>query len=182
LGGGKPTSVDFALIAASHRPLKAEVEAGRFRADLYYRLNGLTLVLPPLRERSDLAVLVTRMLDSFAPDAGLSLEPDVAAAFAAYRWPGNLRELANVLRFACALIDSGESRVGWDHLPEDFVEDLRRPQAAPVGDEIAMATLRAASDSLIDRMVAASGGNLSEAARRLGISRNTLYRRINGRR
>lgn len=182
LGGGKPTSVDFALIAASHRPLKAEVEAGRFRADLYYRLNGLTLVLPPLRERSDLAVLVTRMLDSFAPDAGLSLEPDVAAAFAAYRWPGNLRELANVLRFACALIDSGETLVGWDHLPEDFVDDLRRPQAAPVGDEIGMATLRAASDSLIDRMLAASGGNLSEAARRLGISRNTLYRRINGRR
>ncbi|WP_456085331.1 sigma-54-dependent Fis family transcriptional regulator [Magnetospirillum molischianum] len=182
LGGGKPTSVDFALIAASHRPLKTEVEAGRFRADLYYRLNGLTLVLPPLRERSDFLVLVARMLDTFAPNAGLTLAPDVADAFATYRWPGNLRELANVLRFACALLDPGEDAVGWDHLPEDFVEDLRCPSVAPVGGEIGTATLRAASDSLIERMLVASGGNLSEAARRLGISRNTLYRRINGRR
>jgi len=182
LGGGKPTPVDFALIAASHRPLKAEVEAGRFRADLYYRLNGMTLILPPLRERSDFSVLVDRMLDTFAPDSGLTLEPDIADAFAAYRWPGNLRELANVLRFACALIDGEDDRIGWDHLPEDFVEDMRRPSVRSSGGDVGMATLRAASDSLIDRMVAASGGNLSEAARRLGISRNTLYRRINGRR
>ncbi|ABC21733.1 sigma-54-dependent Fis family transcriptional regulator [Rhodospirillum rubrum] len=180
LGGGKAVSVDFALIAASHRPLKAEAEAGRFRADLYYRLNGLTLCLPPLRARRDFAALVARMIETMEPGAGIGLDPDVADALAGHGWPGNLRQLANVLRFACALRDPGEIRLGWHHLPEDLIEELRCPSGVDTDAGAGPATLRAASDSLIERMVAASGGNLSEAARRLGISRNTLYRRMNG--
>jgi len=82
-----------------------------------------------------------------------------------------------VLRSALALLPPGESEIGWGHLPDDLVEDLRRPLASATATP-ATATLRAASDSLIEQMVAASGGNRSEAARRLGISRNTLYRRL----
>jgi len=177
LGGGKPAAVDFALIAASHRSLKAEVEAGRFRADLYYRLNGLTLSLPPLRARGDFAALVAAIIADIEPGHLVTLSDDIATAFALYGWPGNLRQLANVLRSALALLPPGESEIGWGHLPDDLVEDLRRPLASATATP-ATATLRAASDSLIEQMVAASGGNRSEAARRLGISRNTLYRRL----
>jgi len=184
LGGGKPAAVDFALIAASHRSLKAEVECGRFRADLYYRLNGITLALPPLRARSDFPALVARLLERFEPGAGLALEPAVLTALSAYPWPGNLRELANVLRFASALLDPGERMIGWHHLPEELVDELQRPAAETELEpdqaerELAALSLRAASDSLIERTVRTSGGNLSEAARRLGISRTTLYRRM----
>ncbi|BAR97686.1 sigma-54 dependent transcriptional regulator [Blastochloris viridis] len=182
LGGGKPATVDFALIAASHRPLKLEVERGRFRADLYYRLNGITLTLPPLRARSDFPVLVTSLLERFEPGAGLMLEPAVLAALGDYPWPGNLRELANVLRFASALRDPGETVIGWHHLPEELVDELQRPERARPNDAEGVLSLRAASDSLIERTVRTSGGNLSEAARRLGISRTTLYRRMGGNR
>jgi transcriptional regulator of acetoin/glycerol metabolism len=181
LGGGKPAKVDFALIAASHKPLKAEVEAGRFRSDLYYRLNGLTLKLPALRARTDFMAIVARMLAAFEPDKSLMLAPDVAAAFARYRWPGNLRQLSNALLFACAVLDPGEVMIGWRHLPDDLIEDLQdldAPAASEGCDSSVAASLRASSDSLIERAVLASEGNMSEAARRLGISRNTLYRRL----
>ncbi|WP_343866152.1 sigma-54-dependent Fis family transcriptional regulator, partial [Caenispirillum bisanense] len=197
LGGGKPEAVDFALMAACHRPLKAEVEAGRFRADLYYRINGLTLTLPALRERSDAALLIRRLLDDIAPGGGVVLAPAVAEAFAAHRWPGNLRQLSHALRAAWALLDPGETVIDWHHLPEDLADDLRcRPPLHPVtvplplplsgaaaadgaGDDAGL-SLRRVSDSFIRQTVAASGGNMSEAARRLGISRNTLYRRLHG--
>jgi len=205
LGGGKPFKVDFALIAASHKPLKAEVEAGRFRADLYYRLNGLTLALPPLRARSDFAAIVARMLAAFEPDGRIALAPDVATALMAYRWPGNLRQLSNALLFACAVLDPGETTIGWCHLPDDLIEDLREQGSGDgasralsleeTGDWSVVArlngvamtrpdaigaavSLRALSDTAIEHAVLASDGNMSEAARRLGISRNTLYRRL----
>ncbi len=177
LGGGKVEAVDFALITATHRLLKTEIDAGRFRADLYYRLNGLTLSLPPLRERSDFTTLVGRLVDGIAPAAGIALGAEVAAAFAGYHWPGNLRQLANTLRTACAMLDPGESRIDWHHLPDDLVEDLGS-SPPPRLDLTAPGTLRQASDSLIGHTVATSRGNLSEAARRLGVSRNTLYRRL----
>jgi len=182
LGGGKPVSVDFALIAASHRPLKAEIETGRFRADLYYRLNGLTLTLPPLRERSDFIALADRLLAEFAPGGGLRLAPALAIALARYRWPGNLRQFANALRFACAMLDPEETVIDWQHLPEDLAEDLAAPPPPPPTAGLDPAPLRATMTSVIEHTVQASGGNLSEAARRLGISRNTLYRRLRDRR
>ena len=86
LGGGKPVAVDFQLICASHRRLREEVDARRFREDLFYRINGLALPLPPLRERSDLSALVAAMLRDLAPGRELQLAPDVAAAFVRYRW------------------------------------------------------------------------------------------------
>lgn len=177
LGGGKSIPVDFVLVCATHRNLKEEIEAGRFRADLYYRVNGLTLSLPSLCERGDLQALINRLLAEVAPDRRAMLDAEVTAAFADYAWPGNLRQLANALRTACALLDDGESLIEWQHLPEDLATDLRRPpvrKAPPI--EGGPLTLRSASEAAIRNAIAASGGNMSEAARRLGISRNTLYR------
>ena len=112
LGGGKPVALDFALVCATHRHLPAEMQAGRFREDLYYRLNGLTLQLPALRERSDLDHLLARELQGLVPDRAVSIAPDLLQVLRRYRWPGNMRQLDNALRTACALLDIGEAVIG----------------------------------------------------------------------
>jgi transcriptional regulator with PAS, ATPase and Fis domain len=180
LGGGKPVPVEFRLVCATHRQLRAEMDAGRFREDLYYRLNGLTLNLPPLRERQDLAGLAKRLLGEIAPGRALRIAPDLFATFERYRWPGNLRQLFNALNTACALLGDGELEIGWSHLPDDLAEDLGsqcRERARP-GPVDAGSDLREQSSRTVERVVAEAQGNLSEAARRLGISRNTLYRKL----
>jgi transcriptional regulator with PAS, ATPase and Fis domain len=187
LGGGRAVPVDFALVCATHRTLRTEMDAGRFREDLYYRLNGLTLHLPPLRQRSDLAGLVARLLADIAPGRPIAVAPDLLQAFGAYRWPGNLRQLANALRTACALAADDEGELGWPHLPDDLAEDLRALADPVLPAHAAGATehgaedgadLRAQSERTVARVVGECAGNLSEAARRLGISRNTLYRKL----
>lgn len=177
--GGETEPVDFVLISATHANLKAEIEAGRFDADLYYRINGLTLQLSPLRERKDFAAVVARTLEELAPDRPITLEPAVASAFAEYAWPGNLRQLTNALCAAIALLDADETRIGWNHLPDDLVEEMRwrLPSALAAAGETTE-NLRELSLATIRRAIALSHGNMSEAARRLGISRNTLYRRL----
>jgi len=177
LGGGKPMSVDFQLICATHRQLRAAVDDGSFREDLFYRINGLALQLPPLRERSDLGALVATMLRDIAPGREMQLAVEVAAAFAGFRWPGNLRQLSNVLRTACALAGDEECFIGWCHLPDDIAEQLRgQPKRRLVEDS--ESDLRMQADSCVEQAVRASKGNMSEAARRLGIGRNTLYRKL----
>ncbi|MGE4049557.1 MAG: sigma-54-dependent Fis family transcriptional regulator [Piscinibacter sp.] len=177
LGGGKPVAVDFRLVCATHRNLRAELDAGRFREDLYYRLNGLTLALPPLRERQDQLALIARLLREIAPGCELQLAPELVQVVSAYRWPGNLRQLHNALQTACALLDDGEAEIGWAHLPDDLAAELRAGTAPrAVLDE--NADLRAISERTVRQTVQACTGNLSEAARRLGISRNTLYRKL----
>jgi transcriptional regulator of acetoin/glycerol metabolism len=182
LGGGKPVAVDFCLVCATHRDLPNEMQAGRFREDLYYRLNGLTLRLPPLRERTDLTQLLESELHDLVPDRSVTVAPDVLQAMQGYRWPGNVRQLFNALRTACALLDGDEDTIGWDHLPDDLLQALRPVTAtehATVASNEADTPpdLRTLSQQTIARTVAQCEGNLSEAARLLGISRNTLYRR-----
>ena len=195
LGGGAAVAVDFRLICASHRRLADEVAAGRFREDLYYRLNGLTLALPPLRERTDLPALVAKLLHVEAPERALRVDAAVMAAFTRLRWPGNVRQLANVVRTAVALLDDGEDVITAQELPDDVRAamaaegDARRAGASPravagaaapvaaAGDE-GPEDLRALTTARIRAVLAATGGNVSEAARRLGIGRTTLYRRI----
>jgi transcriptional regulator of acetoin/glycerol metabolism len=125
LGGGKPVPVDFALICATHRRLRDEIQAGRFREDLYYRLNGLSLQLPALRERQDLPDLMQRLLAEIAPGRPVQVAPDLVQALHSYRWPGNLRQLSNALRTACALLADDEQEINWSHLPDDLAEDLQ---------------------------------------------------------
>ena len=177
LGGGKAVAVDFQLICATHRRLRDEVVAGRFRDDLYYRINGLALQLPPLRERGDLAALVARMLSDIAPGREVELAPAIAAAFGRYHWPGNLRQLANVLRTACALLGDDERVIAAAHLPDDIAEDLLGAPA-PRAVEDAETDLRLQAERCVQQALSDSHGNMSEAARRLGISRNTLYRKL----
>ena len=200
LGGGPAVAVDFQLIGASHRPLRQLVAQGQFREDLYYRLNGLTLCLPPLRERQDLPMLLARLLAAIEPARRVELDPPLARELMAYRWPGNVRQLEQALRIACALMEPGESVIRRGHLPDDLVEDLdqgaplpipvllpERPGAdgaeashefarAGTGRSTPPAMLRDQSRAHARRVLADCGGNHSEAARRLGIGRNTLYR------
>ena len=202
LGGGPSVQVDFQLIGASHRPLRPLVAQGLFREDLYYRLNGLTLCLPPLRERQDLPVLVARLLAALEPFRRVVLDPSLARELSAYRWPGNVRQLEQALRIACALMEPGESVIRRGHLPDDLVEELDQtaPMAIPVlvpvqtratatassrpgatspraaSTEAAPAMLREQSRAHARRVLDECDGNHSAAARRLGIGRNTLYR------
>ncbi|MBQ0931469.1 sigma-54-dependent Fis family transcriptional regulator [Ideonella sp. 4Y16] len=181
LGGGKPVPVNIQLMCATHRPLREDMKAGRFREDLYYRINGLALQLPALRDRQDLAELVRRLLGEIRPGLATVLSPELATLAARYAWPGNLRQLANALRTACALMDEREDEIGWEHLPDDLAEDLRqlreRTASAP-GAAAAEGTLRELERQQVEAAMALARGNVSEAARRLGVSRNTLYRRL----
>ena len=179
LGSGQPVKVDFALICATHQPLREAAEDGRFRSDLYYRINGLTLTLPPLRARSDFDALTTRLLHTLGAAPGVRLAPEVQTRLAAYPWPGNLRQYASALRTALALLDAGELVVDWQHLPDDLVDAVRRSPATPAPQAVAgEKKLADISRAAIQQAVQDSRGNLSAAARQLGISRQTLYRKL----
>ena len=194
LGGGAAVAVDFALICATHQPLREAAEAGRFRADLYYRLNGLTLILPPLRQRSDFEALTRKLLRELGGEPPLDIAPDLLQALAAYPWPGNLRQYASVLRTAIALLDAGETTVAWPHLPDDMLALLRpaapSPSApasvpasvpAPAATAVAMGSDQKLADisrAAVQQAIQNARGNLSAAARQLGISRQTLYRKL----
>ncbi|MCF3948703.1 MULTISPECIES: sigma-54-dependent Fis family transcriptional regulator [Acidiphilium] len=178
---GRPVPVDFALISATNRDLKADIAQGRFRSDLFYRLNGLGVSIPPLRHRSDLDALITRILAQDAGQGPTRIVSDALLdAFRTYAWPGNLRQLSSLLRIANSMCDPEETEIGWQHLPDEAVAELRSLPASQAGskDSGGAASLRDHSDQIILRTIEASNGNMSAAARRLGISRNTLYRRI----
>jgi sigma-54 dependent transcriptional regulator, acetoin dehydrogenase operon transcriptional activator AcoR len=194
LGSSKSVAVDVALVCATHCKLREMIDAGRFREDLYYRLNGLAVRLPALRERSDLQVLTQRILATeWAQEAGqdaqreglrgpLQLAPDVQALFQAYHWPGNVRQLFNVLRTA-AVMAAHDPSIQREHLSDDFLEDTcaQAPAAGQAPAAAAAAQPRSLEEVEIDairRAVDAVGGNISEASKRLGISRNTIYRKL----
>lgn len=184
LGSTRAQPVDIAIVCATHRRLKDAIAAGTFREDLYYRLNGLTVTLPPLRERTDLETLVERVLASLGAEAaGVRVAPDVVAAFRRSRWPGNVRQLASLLRTAVAMLDGGRE-LRREHLPEDFLEEIEEiehsapaPVVTPRGPNIGE-PLDALKRSAIEKAIAEHGGNVSAAARALGISRNTIYRHV----
>jgi transcriptional regulator of acetoin/glycerol metabolism len=178
LGGGHPVSVDFALTCATHRKLREEAEKGTFRSDLYYRINGLTVHLPALRERSDFQALTERLLTEINPACNIHLAPDLLAQLSRYSWPGNLRQYANVLRTASAMLDPDEKRINWEHLPDDMVEELAAVPIQPEAIGGVTRNLAELSRSAIRQALESSIGNISEAARNLGISRQTLYRKL----
>lgn len=126
LGAAQPVPVDFDLVCTTRQPLRAAVDQGRLREDLYWRLTGLTVTLPPLRHRQDREALLRQLLCLAAGTASPPrLEPALAAAIDLHPWPGNLRQLAQALRTACALADPGRP-IGLSHLPEDLASQLAR--------------------------------------------------------
>jgi DNA-binding NtrC family response regulator len=174
--GGRPTRVDVRLIAATHRDLPALVEAGRFRADLYYRLAVVPLVLPPLRER--LADIVP-LAEHFLSPSGKRLSGRAASRLLAYEWPGNVRELRNVVERAAMLVRGGVIAAGDLDLPA--AKPDRRTEAGVLQDWLsgdlpgAVARLERA---MIGAALREADGNRARAARRLGIQRQLLYAKM----
>ena len=179
LGNTKAEAVDVCLISATNSDLREALRARRFRDDLYHRLAGITLDLPPLRERGrDVLLLAERFLARACVDYGLppkTLGEEARARLLAYSWPGNIRELANVMERAAL----------FTHVPvitEAMLEPLAaegHPRGAPVPSAGAGAvTPEAAMRQYLLGVLEESGGNISHAATRLGIARNTLYARL----
>jgi propionate catabolism operon transcriptional regulator len=188
LGSNDPTPIDVRVIAATHRDLREEIAAGRFREDLYYRLDILRVHIPPLRERpgdvADVAaeLLKRALLRHGAPEAHRRALDLVLPRLEGYAWPGNVRELENVLervavlfadRAAAAAVDEEEVRAV---MPEVFE---RRGGGGGAG---LRATREAQELAHIRRVLDGCGGDAAEAARQLGIGRSTLYRKLGGRR
>jgi transcriptional regulator of acetoin/glycerol metabolism len=185
LGSESAIKVDLHVIAASHRNLREMIASGTFREDLYYRLNGITLELPALRERADKERVIHHAL---AAETGngrpAAIEMDALQRLVAYPWPGNIRELRNVIRTALAICEGGVVR-GMD-LPREIRESgSNTPSLMPAGvigtggePACPVNPLRAAERAALVRVIAECHGNMTRVAAQLGMSRNTLYRRM----
>ncbi|VVN77505.1 Acetoin catabolism regulatory protein [Pseudomonas fluorescens] len=172
VGSSELFPVDLRIISATNRSLREQVQIGRFREDLYYRIGGLTLELPPLRERSDKQALFKQLWQQHRePTQWAGLSTEVLALFERHPWPGNLRQVSSVMQVALAMAEDQPIRP--EHLPDDFFVDLGQasPSAPPVMGDL--------DDSQnLQQRLAAVGGNISHLARELGVSRNTLYKRL----
>ena len=171
LGAGEEQDIDVALICATHRDLKRLVDEKHFREDLFYRVNGISVMLPALREREDFSGLVGRLLAKLDAPV-VVLHDDLSRLLGGYHWPGNIRQLEMVLRTALAMREPGETVLTLDHLPDSMLDELsasERPQAG---------SIRENELELIRQSLDTHQGNVSAAADALGISRATLYRKL----
>jgi two-component system response regulator AtoC len=180
LGESKSLQVDIRVIAATSRQLEEEVAAGRFREDLFYRLNVLRIPVPPLRERrEDISVLVDHLVGRARETLGKpirSVADDALARLLAYPWPGNVRELENVIERAVILAES--DRITLRDLPENVVSPELRPGMLGAGDLSLRRARKALEADLIERALRATGGNRTHAAKLLEISHRALLYKI----
>jgi DNA-binding NtrC family response regulator len=188
VGGSQKISVDVRLVCATLRPLEQEVRAGRFRGDLFYRIQGVQLEVPPLRARqADLVPLIQQLLQQLASRHGVApvkLTRSALAVLRRYPWPGNIRELRNVLELV-AVLRAGK-RVRVEDLPSSLranagsePTDVKVPSAV---DHVQVALdqpLRSSVMRIIQAALALEGGNQTRAAQRLGISARTIQRHLN---
>jgi DNA-binding NtrC family response regulator len=187
VGGSTKIAVDIRLVTATLRPIEDEVKAGRFRADLFYRIQGITLRIPPLRERvADIAMLVQQFVAQASARHGTKpprLTRTTVAALRDYAWPGNIRELRNTIELLCLLREGKQARVR--DLPE-AIQLVARPAASTAAvaassdGNVIDVYLDQPLDATIERILRAAleleGGNRSRAARRLGLSLRTMQR------
>jgi DNA-binding NtrC family response regulator len=178
VGGTKLLSVDIRLIAASNRDLEQEVEAGRFRRDLFYRLNVVPLLLPPLRgRREDIPMLAAHFVAKAAEKylrPNLELEPVLIDALQEYEWPGNVRELENLIERLVVLTTG--PKLGLEFLPDRMLRVL--PDANAADETTLEGAVAALKRRMIVRALQSEGGSKVAAAKRLGISRSYLHRLI----
>ena len=188
LGSSKSITVNVELICATNRNLRDLIAKGQFREDLYYRLNGLVVRLPALRERTDIEVVVNKiLLQSSNTTMRHSVAPEIMELFKKHAWPGNFRQLTNLLRTA-VIMANDEALIDWHHLPDDFLDDVAVKHALETEIKIPVqsamtsiangANLEQAEIALIQQALDEHHGNVSATARALGVSRNTIYRKM----
>jgi transcriptional regulator with PAS, ATPase and Fis domain len=179
VGGVKTLSVDIRLVAASNRDLEKDVDDGRFRRDLYYRLNVVPLLLPPLRERQDdIPLLAAHFAGKAAQKYGQAtpqLEPALIDVLQEYEWPGNVRELENLIERLVVL--SNSPLLGLEFVPEKMLRVL--PDANMSDESTLEGAVLVVKRRMIVNALQSEGGNKVAAAKRLGISRSYLHRLIN---
>ncbi|HSV48595.1 MAG TPA: sigma 54-interacting transcriptional regulator, partial [Ramlibacter sp.] len=176
VGAVAATQVDVRFICATHRDLRERVRDGRFREDLYYRIGGFVLQVPPLRARSDFDAVLDALLAQ-ADCKPQRLGAEVRSALKRHGWPGNVRQLRHALRLALALADPGEPLA-----PRHFQLDAQEP-ARPSNDVGGTAhpddvTWEQAQQKAIAAALQRTGGNVTAAAALLGMGRSTLYRKL----
>jgi sigma-54 specific flagellar transcriptional regulator A len=188
VGSNDTRSCDVRIVAATHKDLKAAVESGEFREDLYYRLNVFPIEMPPLKKRaSDLSELLNELLVQHHADGEanrLRVSPAALQALAGYDWPGNIRELSNLVERLAILKPSGVIEL--DDLPAKYREHPKIPAGArePLSDAMAIthadlkAHLQSVERDLIDQAMQASGGVVAKAARLLNLRRTTLVEKL----
>jgi DNA-binding NtrC family response regulator len=177
VGGVETLSADFRLVTATHQDLAGMVERGQFRRDLYYRISVFPIILPPLRERGgDIALLAEALLAGIAPGRALRLTVEAQARIEAYVFPGNIRELRNVLERASLLCDGDAIRP--EHLPPEIGGAAPSAGSAGLFDDIV--PLHAAEWRYLQWAATRHRGDRKSLARLLGISERTLYRKLGG--
>ncbi|MDD5204659.1 MAG: sigma-54 dependent transcriptional regulator [Desulfobacterales bacterium] len=186
LGSGKDLKIDARIIAATNRDLEKAMNSGKFREDLYYRLNVVSIDVPPLRERKeDILLLANHFLKGFCQDMGkeiMSLSDEIKDIFLAYSWRGNVRELRNAIERA--VIFAREGVIRKEHLPQEmraappvsvteFIDGAEQIEGKSIDEVLALV-----ERELIEEILRQTGGNKSNTARKLGISRFSLSRRM----
>jgi sigma-54 dependent transcriptional regulator, acetoin dehydrogenase operon transcriptional activator AcoR len=175
VGGTRAMPLDIRVIAATHQNLKEMIKEGSFREDLYYRLNGFEVTLPPLRERTDIAWLIERLIDLRCPPSASppKISTEAQIALQQYTWPGNIRQLANAIDLALALVSDGVITV--DDLPTSVlnVPGLAEVPLEPSYDESGEDEAAALRTRLISRR-----WNVTQVARDLNVDRTTVHRRM----
>jgi transcriptional regulator of acetoin/glycerol metabolism len=172
--GGEPEAVNVRIISATHRNLLDRVQDGSFREDLYYRLNGLEVALPALRDRSDKSQLLDFLLAEEAGGETVLIDGPAREALLGFAWPGNVRQLRNVLRTLAALCDGG--RIGLEDLPAMIRQ--ARPAVAVAVEEPSEHPLDDAERLALLNALEHTRWHMTHTAEQLGVSRNTLYRKL----
>ena len=193
VGGCSPIRVDVQVVAATNVQLIEAVEAGRFRRDLYYRLNGAQIHLPPLRERPDKKVIIhhilQRELKAISVTEPFQICPEVISLIERHPWPGNIRQLINVI--GATLYSASNAYISKQDLPPDFIAELKQNRddwqladripsflSMPLNNEASIMSLSSWELHGIKTALKECDGNISLAAKRLGITRSTLYKKL----